>query len=57
MTDSERLKLLTEGELEFEGRISWGSNYTLLGNVCLGDTIEPVVYKPKRGERPLWDFP
>lgn len=58
MTDSEWLKLLTEGELEFDGRISWGSNYTLLGRVCDGGEVsQPVVYKPRRGERPLWDFP
>lgn len=35
----------------------WGSNATLLARVCLGDEEVKAVYKPRRGERPLWDFP
>ena len=51
------LDILTNGEMRLEGRLAWGSNYTLLGYVCAGDVELPVVYKPRRGERPLWDFP
>jgi hypothetical protein len=35
----------------------WGSNYTFLVEVQhTGETLK-AVYKPTRGERPLWDFP
>ncbi len=36
------------------GRLPNASNTTLLANDSRGD---PWVYKPIRGERPLWDFP
>lgn len=44
---------LLEGDLELRGRVMPASNATFLGAV--GDLA--VVYKPIRGERPLWDFP
>lgn len=48
---------LTDGELEVLGRMPWASNGTFLGCVS-GDGVQAVVvYKPRRGERPLWDFP
>jgi hypothetical protein len=48
---------LQEGEMEITGQFNWGSNYTFLVAVTnKGETIE-AVYKPQRGERPLWDFP
>ena len=34
-----------------------GSNYTFLVEVHYQDETFPAVYKPKRGEQPLWDFP
>ena len=34
-----------------------GSNYTFLVEVTYQDQTYPAVYKPKRGEQPLWDFP
>ncbi len=40
-------------ELELRGRIMPASNATFLGEL---DGVK-VVYKPVRGERPLWDFP
>jgi uncharacterized repeat protein (TIGR03843 family) len=51
------LELLTEGELEVLGRIPWASNATLLARVCLGERDRLAIYKPRRGEQPLWDFP
>ncbi len=36
------------------GRLPYASNATLLARTTGGDL---VVYKPERGERPLWDFP
>lgn len=41
------------GELEPLGLLPGASNYTFLAR--LGDSY--VVYKPRRGEAPLWDFP
>ncbi len=35
----------------------WGSNYTFLADVVYQDAQFSGVYKPNRGERPLWDFP
>jgi uncharacterized repeat protein (TIGR03843 family) len=49
--------LLVRGELTLSGLIPWSSNYTFLGEVSDGTDSAPVVYKPTRGERPLWDFP
>ncbi len=51
------LTLLQQGTIEPEGRIAWGSNYTMLAQICLDEQEGMVVYKPQRGERPLWDFP
>lgn len=42
-----------DGELIVTGRIRTASNATFLGTI--GDVS--VVYKPIRGENPLWDFP
>jgi uncharacterized repeat protein (TIGR03843 family) len=44
---------LLHGELELAGRITTASNATFLATI--GGV--PVVYKPIRGENPLWDFP
>jgi hypothetical protein len=51
------LTLLSTGTLELKGQFVWGSNYTFLVQASLGSEIVPGVYKPARGERPLWDFP
>ena len=54
---ADELTLLREGRVEVLGRMPWGSNATLLAQVCHGDRTAQAVYKPRRGERPLWDFP
>ena len=51
------LELLATGELEVQGMLPWSSNYTLLASVQCKDMQGLGVYKPRRGERPLWDFP
>ena len=53
----EVLRLLREGELEVEGRLVDASNATLYCSATLDGVTAAVVYKPVRGERPLWDFP
>ncbi len=35
----------------------WSSNATFLAELALEGTTTLAVYKPERGERPLWDFP
>jgi len=50
------LTLLAQGELELLGLLPGSSNYTLLALVSDGDLEALAVYKPQRGERPLWDF-
>lgn len=56
LSTAETLKLLEEGALETEGLISWGSNYTFLARVCYQTRELNAIYKPRKGERPLWDF-
>jgi hypothetical protein len=48
-SDVEHLSLVT-----VEGLLPGASNTTLLARDATG---QPWVYKPARGERPLWDFP
>jgi len=49
--------LLRHGTVTSCEHIPWGSNYTF----CVGLEVDGQsglgVYKPRRGERPLWDFP
>jgi len=55
--DSETvLSALREGEITVQGEFVWGSNYTFLAEVRYTDTTLAAVYKPSRGQRPLWDF-
>jgi len=56
--DNRLLTLLGTGELELAGLMPWSSNYTFLGAISdvTGASVQ-IVYKPIRGERPLWDFP
>ena len=51
------LTLLAHGELDIQGMLPWSSNYTLLAAVRCDGLQGLAVYKPRRGERPLWDFP
>jgi hypothetical protein len=51
------LEALKRGTITVQGEFLWGSNYTFLVNVEHEGETYPAVYKPTRGERPLWDFP
>ncbi|HEY3842238.1 MAG TPA: SCO1664 family protein [Acidimicrobiales bacterium] len=57
MADETVRRVLAEGEMEVHGRIAGSSNATLLVTCRLGGTELLAVYKPLKGERPLWDFP
>ncbi|NTU80184.1 MAG: SCO1664 family protein [Chloroflexales bacterium] len=51
------LEALSKGELSVEASMPYSSNYTLLTRVRHEDLELLAIYKPRRGERPLWDFP
>jgi hypothetical protein len=51
------LTCLTTGVMKVVGQFTWGSNYTFLTSVEEKENKIEAVYKPQRGERPLWDFP
>src|SRR5690606_39180581 len=57
LDEEETLKLLRDGRLEMAGRLVEATNMTLYCTVRLGERSAACVYKPVRGERPLWDFP
>ncbi|WP_129626356.1 SCO1664 family protein [Candidatus Oscillochloris fontis] len=49
--------ILTHGEMEVVAAMPYSSNYTLLCVVEHAGMQVLGIYKPQRGERPLWDFP
>ncbi len=51
------LEALRKGKIELQGQFLSGSNYTFLADLSYLDLAYQVVYKPVRGEQPLWDFP
>lgn len=53
----ELLDVLRHGEMEIQGRMPWSSNATLLVTMRHDGRQHDAVYKPHKGERPLWDFP
>ena len=70
ITTAEWLQLLQVGTLDVKGVLPWSSNYSFLVNICPNTAVWEAfptlprnafddiraVYKPRRGERPLWDF-
>jgi hypothetical protein len=51
------LVILATAEVTLEGRMPWASNATFLVRLepDHGEVVR-AIYKPVRGERPLWDF-
>ncbi|MDP9225091.1 MAG: SCO1664 family protein [Actinomycetota bacterium] len=49
--------MLERGEVEVLGLLPYSSNYTFLARLHSDESETLAVYKPDRGERPLWDFP
>jgi hypothetical protein len=47
---------LLRGDVEVDGRMPYSSNATFLVHVVHEGRRHPAIYKPTRGERPLWDF-
>lgn len=64
MMQDDTLQLLSTGKIASLGLLPWSSNYTFLVKVTAvnqfdeaGEPIETMaVYKPQKGEAPLWDF-
>ncbi len=50
------IAFLMNAEPELEGRMPWSSNATFLVTMRVADVEQRAIYKPVRGERPLWDF-
>lgn len=55
--NTDLLEFLRTGDLAIKGEFLWGSNYTFLAEVSREGEMLQAVYKPSKGERPLWDFP
>jgi uncharacterized repeat protein (TIGR03843 family) len=47
---------LQHGDIELKGQFMLGSNYTFLVDIHHEGQIVQAVYKPSKGEQPLWDF-
>ncbi len=59
ITEPELTAILERGKFGPLKLIPWGSNYTFIAPLCdeQDDQEYAVIYKPLRGEAPLWDFP
>ncbi len=51
------LEVLEHGSFETVGLLPYSSNHAFLARACRDGVEVKAVYKPRRGERPLWDFP
>jgi uncharacterized repeat protein (TIGR03843 family) len=56
-SDPDLFERLLHGPLRLTGQFVWGSNHTFLVEIGGAQGKLAAVYKPARGERPLWDFP
>jgi uncharacterized repeat protein (TIGR03843 family) len=54
--ESNIVHTLEHGDITIIGRMPHSSNATFLVSVQCGETSMQAIYKPLRGERPLWDF-
>ena len=52
----EQLNILLRGEMSVAMRMPYSSNATYLVSIMLDGKSIQAIYKPMRGERPLWDF-
>jgi uncharacterized repeat protein (TIGR03843 family) len=51
-------RMLLEADFADCRPLWYSSNYVYLAQMCApGDQVFGAVYKPRRGESPLWDFP
>lgn len=58
LATADALDILQKGDIEILGRMPHSSNATFLVDIALdGEIPAQAIYKPERGEQPLWDFP
>ena len=58
LSEKQALPLLQSGKVVGGHRIPWGSNYTVMVWIEAGQgKVLGAIYKPRDGERPLYDFP
>lgn len=56
ITEAEILTILVHGELTEQELLPYSSNHSFLITATHQGITLPAVYKPRRGENPLWDF-
>ena len=56
LTEAEVLDTLLHGDMREEGLLPYSSNHSFLVVMHGEQHALPAVYKPQRGESPLWDF-
>jgi len=62
LSETDAVRVLSTGLMEEQGLLPYSSNYSFLATVSDSASVSgapiilPAVYKPKRGENPLWDF-
>ncbi|MFZ4664037.1 MAG: SCO1664 family protein [Caldilineaceae bacterium] len=56
LTEDQVLRTLANGALQEKGLLPYSSNHSFLVTVSDDELTLPAVYKPQRGENPLWDF-
>lgn len=57
LSKEEIIEILLHGKIDLQGQFVLGSNYTFLVKLAHGAKSIDAVYKPLKGEMPLWDFP
>ncbi len=58
ISEQDALELLRTAKITTATLVPWGSNYTFAVALEAENRHDHMgIYKPKRGERPLWDFP
>lgn len=56
VTEEQVVDVLTVGQITEQGLLPYSSNHSFLVLVSHNQITLPAVYKPRRGESPLWDF-
>ncbi len=56
VTEDQVLTILMQGDIRERGLLPYSSNHSFLVTVDHAGVTLPAVYKPRRGESPLWDF-
>jgi len=58
LSEVDAISILANASIDVVGRMPWSSNATFLVDLQCDDHVPAqAIYKPHRGERPLWDFP